>query len=75
MENEPLAATLPTTFHPEQRLKLAVIEALTGSKKSKIYADVAAGKFPPPERDGRRFSRWRAGTVLDFLQARAESKQ
>ncbi|KRC11603.1 hypothetical protein ASE11_19095 [Hydrogenophaga sp. Root209] len=66
---------LPTTLHPEQRLKLAAVEALTGTKKSKIYAAIAAGKFPAPERDGPRCSRWRAGTVLDYLQARVEAQQ
>lgn len=64
---------LPTTLHPEQRLPLAAVEALTGTKKSKLYAAIAAGRFPAPERDGPRCSRWRAGDVLEFLQARREA--
>lgn len=75
MESKHAAAALPTTLHPEQRLKLAAVEALTGTKKSKLYASVAAGKFPAPERDGPRCTRWRAGDVLDFLQARREAQQ
>lgn len=68
-------AVLPTTLHPEQRLKLAAVEALTGTKKSKLYAAIRAGQFPAPERDGPRCSRWRAGDVLAHLQARREGAQ
>ncbi|MDO9438551.1 AlpA family transcriptional regulator [Hydrogenophaga sp.] len=69
METKLTAAALPQSLHPEQRLKLAAVEALTGTKKSKIYQRVKEGRFPAPERDGTRCSRWRAGDVLDFLQA------
>lgn len=75
METKQTAAALPTTLHPEQRLKLAAVEALTGTKKTKIYGAIAAGKFPAPERDGVRCSRWRAGDVLAHLQARREAQQ
>lgn len=75
METKPAAVALPETLHPEQRLKMAAVEALTGTRKSKIYADVAAGKFPAPERDGARCSRWRAGDVLAHLKARREAQQ
>ena len=74
MESKPTAAALPITLHPEQRLKLAAVEALTGTKKSKIYAAIAAGKFPAPERDGPRCSRWRAADVLNHLQERKEAQ-
>ena len=74
METKPVAASLPITLHPEQRLKLAAVEALTGTKKSKIYAAIAAGKFPAPERDGARCSRWRAADVLNHLHARKEAQ-
>lgn len=75
METKTAATALPTTLHPEQRLKLAAVEALTGVKKSKLYAAIAAGRFPAPERDGPRCSRWRAGDVLEHLQARREAQQ
>lgn len=61
---------LPETIHPEQRLNIGAVMVLTGTKKSKIYADVAAGKFPAPERDGPRCNRWRAGDVLDHLASK-----
>ena len=60
--------TLPATLHPEQRLNLAEVETLTGRKKSKLYALIKDGKFPAPERDGPRHSRWRAGGVIAWLQ-------
>jgi len=62
--------TLPATLHPEQRLPIQYVEALSGWKKSKLYAEIKAGNFPAPERDGPRCSRWRAGDVLDYLQAK-----
>lgn len=66
---------LPETLHPEQRLNFAQLEALTGNKRTKIYADIKAGVLPEPERDGTRCSRWRYGDVLEALAAkRARSK-
>jgi prophage regulatory protein len=62
---------LPATLHPEQRLNLQQVEALTGRKKSKLYAEIKAGRFVAPERDGPRCSRWRAGDVLEYLNQRA----
>jgi prophage regulatory protein len=64
---KPVAVSLPNPLHPEQRLNLAQVETLTGKKKTKIYDGIKAGTFPAPERDGRRCTRWRAGTVLDHL--------
>lgn len=63
---------LPETIHPEQRLKIAAVQVLTGLGKTKIYAGIKAGTFPSPERDGPRCSRWRAGDVLGYLQAKRE---
>lgn len=61
---------LPETIHPEQRLKLSAVMALTGTKKTKIYAAIKNGKFPAPERDGPRCSRWRAGDVIAHLNSK-----
>lgn len=58
---------LPETLHPEQRLKLPQVLVLTGKGKTKLYADIKAGTFPGPEREGRRCSRWRAGTVIAHM--------
>jgi prophage regulatory protein len=62
--------SLPYTLHPEQRLAMPEVEALSGRKKSKIYNLIAAGEFPAPEKDGPRCSRWRAGDVLEWLAKR-----
>ncbi len=61
---------VPETLHPEQRLRFETVAALTGWQRSKLYAEIRAGRFPAPERDGPRCSRWRAGSVLDALRAR-----
>lgn len=66
----PIVAAIPETLHPEQRLRAEVVFELTGWKRSKLYSEVRAGRFPAPERDGPRCSRWRAGDVLQALQAR-----
>lgn len=59
------AQEIPT--HPEARLRLAQVEELTGRRKSWLYCAVREGRFPAPERDGLRCSRWRAADVLAFL--------
>lgn len=61
---------LPAVLHPEQRLWLAQVETLIGNGGSWIYPEIKAGRFPEPERDGPRNSRWRAGDVLDWLEAK-----
>lgn len=66
----PLVAAIPETLHPEQRLRYEVVSELTGWKRSKLYAEIRAGRFPAPERDGTRCTRWRAGDVLEALQSR-----
>jgi prophage regulatory protein len=63
------SATLPETLHPEQRLKADQVFTLVGYGRSKTYAEIAAGRFPAPERRGSRCSRWRAGDVLAWLNA------
>lgn len=68
--NQSNPTVLPETIHPEQRLKLAAVETLTGTKKTKIYAAIKAGRFPAPERDGTRCSRWRAADVLAHLASK-----
>jgi prophage regulatory protein len=62
--------SLPATLHPEQRIEYGHVQALTGWGRSKIAAETKAGRFPQPERDGRRCTRWRAGDVLAYLAVR-----
>lgn len=68
-------APLPETLHPEQRISLALVCALSGRGRTKVFEGVADGTFPAPERDGPRCSRWRAGDVLDWLAAKRERPQ
>ncbi len=64
--------TLPETLHPEQRLNLQQVSILTGLGRSKIYDDIKHGRFPEPERSGKKCSRWRAADVLAHLQSKRE---
>ena len=64
-------ALLPAGFEAEQRLKFNAVSKLTGMGRTKIYALLKAGKFPAPQRFGKRCSRWRAGDVIAFLNAGA----
>jgi predicted DNA-binding transcriptional regulator AlpA len=59
--------SLPPSLEEEVRLKIAQVCALTGYGRSKLYEEIRAGRFPEPERSGKRCSRWRAGTVLAAL--------
>lgn len=58
------AALLPTSLEIEARLTLDQVSILTGLGRTKIYAEVKAGRLPEPERRGQRCSRWRAGSVI-----------
>jgi prophage regulatory protein len=69
---KPVPVSLPATLHPEQRIDYPAVQLLTGWQRSKIAAETRAGRFPQPERDGRRCTRWRAGDVLDYLAKRRE---
>lgn len=60
-------ASVPSGLEAEQRLTFSGISALTGMKRTKLYSLMKSGDFPQPERYGKRCSRWRAGTVVDFL--------
>lgn len=63
-------AGLPESIHPEQRLKFKQVSLLVGKGRTAIYAEIKSGRFPPPERDGIRCSRWRAGDVLAHLASK-----
>ena len=64
-------ATLPAGLEAEQRLKFNAVCVLTGMGRTKIYALLKEGKFPEPQRFGKRCSRWRAGDVVKFLNGGA----
>lgn len=63
---------LPAVLHPEQRLNYPQVMVLTGWGRTRIAERVKTGDFPPPEREGRRCTRWRAGDVLDYLAKRRD---
>lgn len=65
----PAGGALPSELAPEARLKIEQVSALVGWGRSKIYLELKNHRFPAPERRGVRCSRWRAGDVLEWLQA------
>lgn len=67
------APALPTHLEGEVRLRVAQVCALTGYGRSKLYAEISAGRFPEPERRGQRCSRWKASTVLATLNCESGS--
>jgi predicted DNA-binding transcriptional regulator AlpA len=66
-----MLAKLPAVIHPEMRLTVAQAMQLTGRGRSKFFDDVKAGKLPQPERDGPQFVRFRAGDLIDAMNAKA----
>lgn len=62
---------LPAGLEAEARLTLDQVSALTGLGRTKIYAEVKAGRLPQPERRGKRCSRWRAGTLIAAMNGGA----
>jgi predicted DNA-binding transcriptional regulator AlpA len=60
-------ALLPAVLNPEQRLTADQAMALAGQGRTQFYGNIKVGKLPQPERDGPRFVRWRAGSLIDAL--------
>ena len=59
---------MPT--YPVKMLRCREVVALRGGSRSKLYADVKAGRFPPPVRLGQRAVGWPETDVLAEQQAR-----
>lgn len=55
---------------PDTHLRVATVQALVGRGRAWIYAQVAAGVFPPPLLRGR----WRAGDVFQWLNGQWRGK-
>ena len=51
-------------------LKIQTVTAVTGLSESSIRRKIADGRFPAPIKDGTRCTRWVAGAVSHWLQAR-----
>ncbi|WP_222116163.1 helix-turn-helix transcriptional regulator [Extensimonas perlucida] len=60
----------------ERLLRLPQVEALTGLKKSSIYAMTRAGTFPRQVRLSQRCAAWPESAVLAWVNAKvAEAQQ
>jgi prophage regulatory protein len=55
------------TGNKNRPIPLAEVEHLTGFKHSKIYNDVAAGKFPKPVRLGSKSVRWVEAEIMAWV--------
>lgn len=55
----------------EALLKIQTVIEVTGLSESSIRRKVADGKFPSPVKDGTRCTRWVAGSVSNWLRAKA----
>lgn len=56
--------------HPERRIRLPEVKALTGYSTASIYAKMADGSFPTAQKMGGRAVAWRLGDILKFLSSR-----
>lgn len=66
--NRPARSALPPALHPEQRLNGDQVDALIGVRPSKRKALVRSGTFPKPIVQEPKYTRWRAGDVLAWLE-------
>lgn len=57
---------------PDALLFMETVQTLTTMAPSTVRAAVRAGRFPKPIALGPRSTRWRAGDIRDYLQARAQ---
>lgn len=55
----------------EALLKIQTVIEVTGLSESTIRRKVAKGTFPAPVKDGLRCTRWVAGSVSNWLRAKA----
>lgn len=70
----PHGQTVAQSLHREKLIRLSAVEALTGLKRSSIYAYMRAGTFPGSVRLGVRAVAWRESQVLDWCATRADSR-
>jgi prophage regulatory protein len=65
---DPSADPVSESLAAQRRLSEREVAALAGIGRSTLWAHVRRGRFPAPHRLGSRFTRWRAGEVLEFLK-------
>jgi prophage regulatory protein len=51
------------------------VEALTGKKRSALYADIAVGKFPKPVKIGARAVGWLETEIYAWQAARLADRE
>jgi prophage regulatory protein len=59
----------------EKLLRLPGVKNLTCRSTSRIYADMAAGTFPPPVRIGIRAVAWRESELHTWLEERSAERE
>lgn len=59
----------------ERFLRMPEVEGTIGRKRSSIYADVKAGKFPEPIRISTRCTVWRESDVQKWMAERIKEAQ
>lgn len=67
------AATPGATHQPAKLIRLPAVEALTGLKRSSIYAAMRAGTFPGTLRLSIRAVAWREAEVLAWCAERTKT--
>lgn len=55
-------------------LRLAEVEHTVGKKRSTIYRDIAAGKFPGPVEIGGKSVGWLSTEINDWVQSRPRAQ-
>ncbi|HVL45781.1 MAG TPA: AlpA family transcriptional regulator [Acidovorax sp.] len=69
----PSASAQATHGQPARLIRLPAVEALTGLKRSSIYAGMRAGTFPGSVRLSIRAVAWRESEVLAWCAERAKT--
>ena len=70
-ESKSVVAISPDILtHPERRLRLPEVKAMTGYSTASIYAKMQNGTFPISQKMGGRAIAWKFGDILEFLNSR-----
>lgn len=56
-------------------LRLPAVLGIIGVSRSKLYADIKAGAFPPPVSLGARAVGWLDTEIDDWIMAQANARQ
>ena len=57
-----------------QFLRLDEVLTICAVSKSFLYREVAAERFPPPVRVGRRAVRWKCQDILTWMESRPQAE-